>query len=102
MVKERPAMSTNSRWSRECLPCHNTLPLATTLYDDVDPRVPSYQGKLSDHMLPAARTWTARAIDEPGLLRVLGDDIEFLGGTPGTGRLHDQLSAAAIANQQHL
>jgi predicted CXXCH cytochrome family protein len=103
MVKERPAMSTSGRWSRECLPCHNTLPLATMLYDDIDPRVPSYQGKLSDRVIPRARAWTARAIDEPGLVRALGDEIAFLGGQPsGPGTLHDSLAAAAIANQQHL
>jgi len=52
MVKERPRMSTTGRWSRECLPCHNTLPLSTMLYDDIDPAVPAYQGKLSDRVLP--------------------------------------------------
>ena len=103
MVKERPVMATKGRWSRECLPCHNTLPLATMLYDDLDPRVPSYQGKLSDRVLPRARRWTARPIDEAGLVRALGDDIAFLGDSPPrTGALHDQLSAAAIANEQHL
>ena len=103
MVKERPVMATKGRWSRECLPCHNTLPLVTMLYDDLDPRVPSYQGKLSDHVLPKSRMWTAQAIDEPGLVRALGDDIRFLGDTPpATGGLHAQLSAAAIANEQHL
>ena len=103
MVKERPAIVIGGRWSRECLPCHNTLPLATMLYDDIDPRVPSYQGKLSDRVIPASRAWAARAIDEPGLGRALGDEIAFLGGAPAEGTaLHDQLSAAAVANQQHL
>ncbi|HSR99840.1 MAG TPA: cytochrome c3 family protein, partial [Kofleriaceae bacterium] len=104
MVKERPAMATRGRWSRECLPCHNTLPLATMLYDDLDPRVPSYQGKLSDRVIPRARAWTAQALDEPGLARALGDEIGFLGGAPpeAPGALHDWLSAAATANQQHL
>jgi len=104
MVKERPRMSTKGQWSRECLPCHNTLPLATMLYDDIDPKVPSYQGKVSDRVLPKARTWTARAIDEPGLERALADDIAFLGGTPAGAdtTLHGRLSAAAVANQQHL
>jgi predicted CXXCH cytochrome family protein len=103
MVKERPLIATKGRWSRECLPCHNTLPLATMLYDDIDPRVPSYQGKLSDRVLPRSRMWTARSIDEPGLVRALGDDIAFLGDAPPRGgTLHDQLAAAANANEQHL
>ncbi len=103
MVKERPVMATKGRWSRECLPCHNTLPLATMLYDDIDPHVPAYQGKLSDRVLPRSRIWTARAIDEPGLGQALSDDIAFLGNTPPpSATLHDRLSAAAIANQDHL
>jgi predicted CXXCH cytochrome family protein len=104
MVKERPVMATKGLWSRECLPCHNTLPLATMLYDDIDPRVPSYQGKLSDRVLPRALVWSARAIDDRGLGQALADDIEFLGGVrPEPDRpLHDSLAAAATANQQHL
>ncbi|HET7501478.1 MAG TPA: cytochrome c3 family protein [Kofleriaceae bacterium] len=103
MVKERPQMSTRGRWSRECLPCHNTLPLATMLYDDLDPRVPAYQGKLSDRVIPRARAWTARVLDEPGLEHALGAEIARLGNAPpAPGDLHASLSAAAIANQQHL
>jgi len=104
MVKERPRMSTKGRWSRECLPCHNTLPLATMLYDDLDPSVPAYQGKLSDRVIPKSRAWLARALDEPGLIHALADEIAFLGNTPPgpSTNLHDSLSAAAIANQQHL
>jgi predicted CXXCH cytochrome family protein len=103
MVKERPAMATRGRWSRECLPCHNTLPLATMLYDDLDPRVPAYQGKLSDRVMPRSRIWEARALDDPGLGHALGDEIAYLGGAPPAGdTLHDRLSAAAVANQQHL
>ncbi|HEU4734562.1 MAG TPA: cytochrome c3 family protein [Kofleriaceae bacterium] len=103
MVKERPQMSTRGRWSRECLPCHNTLPLAMMLYDDLDPRVPAYQGKLSDRVIPRSRAWTARALDEPGLERALAAEITLLGDTPpAPGRLHDSLSAAAIASEQNL
>lgn len=103
MVKERPAMSTSSLWSRECLPCHNTLPLATMLYDDLDPQVPSYQGKLSDRVMPRSRIWPARALDDAGLGRALGDEIAFLGAVPpAAGTLHDRLAAAAIASRNHL
>ncbi|HEY0481059.1 MAG TPA: cytochrome c3 family protein [Kofleriaceae bacterium] len=103
MIQERPEMATRGQWSRECLPCHNTLPLATMLYDDLDPRVPSYQGKLSDRVLPRSRIWPARSLDDAGLGRVLADDIAFLGDPPPDGRtLHDRLSAAATANRQHL
>jgi predicted CXXCH cytochrome family protein len=104
MVKERPAMATKGRWSRECLPCHNTLPLATMLYDDLDPRVPAYQGKLSDRVLPRSRQWQARALDAPGLIQALADEITILGDRPPdpTAPLHDSLVAAANANEEHL
>ena len=103
MVKERPAMATRGQWSRECLPCHNTLPLATMLYDDIDPKVPAYQGKLSDRVLPRSRIWPSRARDDAALSRALGAEIAFLGeAPPDGGTLHDWLSAAARANQRHL
>src|SRR5215468_5421195 len=80
MIKERPAMATRGRWSRECLPCHNTLPLGTMLYADLDPRVRAYQGKLADRLMPRSRIWGASALDDAGLGRALDDEIAFLGG----------------------
>jgi hypothetical protein len=98
MVKERPRMATKGRWSRECLPCHNTLPLATMLYDDLDPSVPSYQGKLSDRVIPKTRAWTAHALDEPRLFRALADEIEFLGNTMERwwGKQYDRAALRAL------
>src|SRR5580698_977635 len=58
MVTERPWMSWQGVWSQECIGCHNTLPLATMLYDDLyGPSLPPYQGKMQDRVLPASRTW---------------------------------------------
>jgi predicted CXXCH cytochrome family protein len=102
MIKERPRMSASGQWSRECLPCHNTLPLATMLYDDLDPRVPAYQGKLSDRAVPRSRIWRARSLDDAGLIRALGDEIATLGGSRPDGGLHDALTAAALANRDRL
>lgn len=102
MVKERPRMSVRGRWSRDCLPCHNTLPYATMLYDDLDPRVPAYQGKLADRVLPQSLQWRARPLDEGRLASALDDDIAFLGGAPASGSLHERLAAAATANQDRL
>ncbi|HWU91103.1 MAG TPA: hypothetical protein VN253_27745, partial [Kofleriaceae bacterium] len=83
MVKERPAMSANGVWSRECIACHNTLPLATTLYDELyGPDLPTYQGKLSSRLLPESRLWRAAPRDEDALARALADEIRFLGGAP--------------------
>ena len=104
MVKERPAMSWKGVWSQECISCHNTLPLATMLYDDLyGPSLPPYQGKMSDRILPASRTWPAHALDEPALAKAVGDEIKFLGGAPPeTGGLHAMLPAAATTMENKL
>jgi predicted CXXCH cytochrome family protein len=92
MVPERPRMSWSGKWAQECIPCHNTLPLVTMLYDDVyGPGLPAYQGKMEDRILPAARQWPTRALDPPGLVRAVDDEIRFLGGDPPAG---DDLRAA--------
>jgi len=83
MVKERPRMSFRGVWSRECIPCHNTLPYVTMLYDELyGPGLPGYQGKLSDRVLPPSRTWPAHTIDDYGLEQALAQEIEFVGGEP--------------------
>ena len=104
MVKERPAMSWRGAWAKECISCHNTLPLATMLYDELyGPGLPAYQGKLSDRVLPASRIWPARARDATGLVRALDDEIRFLGDTPPAGAdLHATLPAAATTMERRL
>lgn len=104
MVKERPEMSVRAVWANECISCHNTLPLATMLYDELyGPGLPSYQGKLSDRLLPTSLMWTASSRDDAGLARALTDEITFLGGTPPPSpKLRDVLPAAATASEQYL
>jgi predicted CXXCH cytochrome family protein len=103
MVKERPRMSFRGVWSRECIPCHNTLPYVTMLYDELyGPGLPGYQGKLSDRVLPPSRTWPAHAIDEYALEQELGREIEFVGGERPDGRgLRAMLPAAANAMRKY-
>ncbi|HEY1811622.1 MAG TPA: cytochrome c3 family protein [Kofleriaceae bacterium] len=103
MVTERPWMSWQGVWSQECIGCHNTLPLATLLYDDLfGPKLPPYQGKMQDRVLPRSRTWPAKALDERGLEGVLADEIRFLGGTVPMGSLDNLLPAAATTMEQKL
>jgi predicted CXXCH cytochrome family protein len=104
MVPERPRMSWNGRWSQECIGCHNTLPLVTMLYDDLyGPKLPSYQGKLQDRVMPASKQWPAVARDASGLARALDDEIRFLGGSPPDGEdLQATLPAAANAMERRL
>ena len=103
MVKERPAMSTRAVWSQECIGCHNTLPLATTLYDELyGPGLPGYQGKLSDRIIPKQLAWSARSRDDSGLTSALAEEIRFLGDEPPSGGVRELLPAAANASEHHL
>ena len=104
MVKERPRMSVRGVWSQECIGCHNTLPLATMLYDELyGPGLPGYQGKLSDRVLPSQKVWRAKPRDADALARALGDEIRFLGADPPDSRsLRTLLPAAATASEQRL
>ena len=104
MVKERPELSVRAVWASDCISCHNTLPFATMLYDELyGPGLPSYQGKLSDRVLPRSLMWTASPKDSDGLARALTAEIAFLGGTaPRSSSLRELLPAAATASAQHL
>lgn len=104
MVKERPEMSVRAVWANDCISCHNTLPLATMMYDELyGPGLPSYQGKLSDRVLPKSLLWSTASRDDDGLARALSAEIAFLGGTPApSGKLRDVLPAAATASEQYL
>ena len=104
MVKERPGLSTRAVWSNECIPCHNTLPLATMLYDELYGKgLPSYQGKLSDRVLPKSRVWSTRSRNDAALASALHDEIRFLGGEqPENPSLRATLPAAATASEVYL
>ena len=104
MIKERPRMSWQGRWSQECIGCHNTLPLVTMLYDDLyGPGLPAYQGKTSERVLPPRLTWRVRATDPAGLERAVDTEIRALGGEPpAPGDLRATLAAGATAMEQRL
>jgi hypothetical protein len=103
MVKERPLMSWQGQWAQECIGCHNTLPAATMLYDELyGEGLPSYQGKLSDRVLPATKLWPTHTRNPTGLGKALDDEIAFLGAPPAAGDLRAKLPAAATAMEKHL
>jgi predicted CXXCH cytochrome family protein len=104
MVKERPRMAWNGRWSQECIGCHNTLPAVTMLYDELyGPTLPPYQGKMEDRILPRGKVWDATAKDERGLAHALDDEIDFLGGQPPDDPgLHATLETAATTMEARL
>lgn len=104
MVKERPSMSVRAVWANDCIPCHNTLPLVTMLYDEIyGPGLPSYQGKLSDRLLPQSLLWRVYSESDPRLVAALKKEIAFLGGDQAPNdSLRAVLPAAAIASNIHL
>jgi predicted CXXCH cytochrome family protein len=103
MVKERSGMSWKGVWSQECIACHNTMPLAFNLYDDLyGAGSPPYQGKLSDRTVPKRLAWTARTLDADGLALALGNEIKFLGGNPTATTARPLLKEVAVTTQNRL
>jgi predicted CXXCH cytochrome family protein len=103
MVKERPEMSVRAVWSQECIACHNTMPLAFNLYDDLyGPDLPGYQAKLSDRTLPKSLAWTARIRDDARLATALEKEIAFLGGEPTRAGARALIREAAATTQDRL
>lgn len=103
MVKERPRMSWQGQWSQECIGCHNTLPAATMLYDELyGPSLPAYQGKIADRVLPVSKAWPATTRDAAGLVKELDAEIRFLGEPVTGGDVHAKLPAAAVAMEKKL
>ncbi len=83
MVKERPRLGKHGApWRQTCIFCHNTEPYLATIYDDLLGGGRTYQGSVSDRLLPEDRLWKTEATDPPALARALGDELAFLGARP--------------------
>ncbi|MFT3699215.1 MAG: cytochrome c3 family protein [Kofleriaceae bacterium] len=103
MVKERPVMSWQGQWAQECIGCHNTLPQATMMYDELYGNgLPSYQGKLSDRVLPPNKVWEAHTTSSDALAKMLDGELAFLGGDKVDGTFRDKLAATAKTMEQKL
>jgi predicted CXXCH cytochrome family protein len=86
MVKERPRLGKHGApWRQTCIFCHNTEPYLATVYDDLLGGGRSYQGSVSDRLLPASRRWRVEVADTAGLSRAIRDELAFLKApaTPG-------------------
>jgi predicted CXXCH cytochrome family protein len=104
MVRERPGLANQAKWAQSCIPCHNTLPQLTMIYDELlGPGAPSYQGTISDHLLPPARRWKFEVLDEAGLARAIADEITRIGGAriDPERALVDVLGAAIPQTRRH-
>jgi predicted CXXCH cytochrome family protein len=98
MVKERPYIEKGGApWRQTCIFCHNTAPYLATVYDDLlGSGAKSYQGSVSDRLLPEGRLWKLSAGDEAGLTRALSGEIAYLQGKPPKGEGTAALLAEAI------
>lgn len=99
MVKERPHLEKGGAvWRQACIFCHNTAPEIASLYDDLLGGGASYQGSVSDRLLPEERLWRARIRDRDGLSRALAAEIGKLRDAPvePAGRGVEKLLAEAV------
>ena len=103
MAKERPRIERGRSWRQTCIFCHNTAPLLATLYDDLlGPTAKTYQGSVTDNLLPASRRWTFAVQDDAALAAQVGKEIEHLTAkAPGSAaRAADRLAEAIHATER--
>jgi predicted CXXCH cytochrome family protein len=98
MVRERPYLGDPGPvWAETCIFCHNTVPLLTTLYDDLyGDGAPSYQGATRGNLLPAERRVELVVRDESGLGRAVERELLVLSMRPARDAHGEALLAAAI------
>lgn len=84
MVKERPYLEKDGApWRQNCIFCHNTTPYLSTIYDDLlGGPTHSYQGSVSDRLLPDERQWKLKPGEPQGLSRALSAEIAYLQKKP--------------------
>ncbi|APR79448.1 TPR domain protein [Minicystis rosea] len=83
MVKERPHLGTHGApWRQTCIFCHNTAPYLATIYDDLLGGGRSYQGSVSDRLLPADRLWKTTIADPTQIVRAASSELGVLGAPP--------------------
>lgn len=96
LVKERPRLQVAGVWRQQCIFCHNTVPHLSTLFDDLHDERPSYQGSVSDDLLPESLRWEAVTIDRTGLVRAVNKEIDFLVGKASAASTAEEALSAAI------
>jgi hypothetical protein len=84
-------------WRQTCIFCHNTEPYLATVYDDLRGGGRTYQGSVSDGLMPPDRLWKIEASDAKGLGRAVADELAFLGASPApAGASTEELLDQAI------
>jgi predicted CXXCH cytochrome family protein len=85
MVKERPYIEKGGApWRQNCIFCHNTTPYLSTIYDDLlgGGATHTYQGSVSDRLLPDDRRWKLKPGEPLGLAKALSTEIGYLQQKP--------------------
>lgn len=99
---ERPGLERGVVWRQTCIFCHNTVPLLSSLFDELyGPEPLSYQGSASNE-LPPVRAFRYEIVDERGLEAELAAELRFLGAEPaalGAGARAALKSAAALTRE---
>ncbi len=87
MVKERPHLGKKGApWRTTCIFCHNTVPHLATIYDDLAGGKGSYQGSVSDRLLPEGKLGTFAIGDEGALERAIDRELALLGAAARADR----------------
>jgi predicted CXXCH cytochrome family protein len=101
MVTDRPRIERGAVWRKTCILCHNTAPLLTTIYDDLlGAGAKTYQGSISDSLLPSDRRLGFEVIDEARLAGALEREIELVSGREARGSSARERLAEAISVTQ--
>jgi predicted CXXCH cytochrome family protein len=110
MVTERDRLAPGTVWRQTCIFCHNTTPVLSTLYDDLHAGGLSYQGAISDNLLPPERRWRWKIANHEALERELRGELSLLESAPAPeqGASTQRLLAATLRatrrsfDEQHL
>lgn len=103
MSPERPALMPGPRWRTTCAYCHNTVPLFSSLLDELHgPGAPTFQGSASVE-LPPGRAARFEITDGDELRHRAADEIVRLGGEPPeeARTVQEMLAATMLATRRH-
>ena len=100
MSPERPELRRGARWRTTCIFCHNTVPVLSTLFDELyGDGAPTYQGSVSVE-LPKARRFAYVVENRSRLDEELKKELSLLGADAPSDSA--QLLGAAIdATRRH-
>ncbi len=103
LVKERSGLRVGGVWRQACVFCHNTVPYASYLYDELlGDRAGGYQGSMTTYLMPEERRFGVSVSKPDELAAAIHSELELLGAPRGaeTGDELSQLLRRAIGETQ--